>query len=281
MQQGWGQLYSAVFPGVGYLYVAAQLGFAASPPAMCAETPRVASMRRAFALLFAGFCLAGCVTLPDVPITDPGDPLERSNRVLFNASLDVDRVTMKPAAKVYRKVPKPLRDGLRNFINNLNSVNIFANDVLQAQPERAGITLARAVVNTTIGVGGIFEVAQDMGLPRHSEDFGQTLAVWGVGEGSYLIVPLIGPATTRDLFGRAVDFVMDPIFWIDFGDEAYLPYALLGMDFLDLRERNLETLDDIEGSSADFYASVRSLYRQARQNEIRNGATEVEDLPDF
>jgi phospholipid-binding lipoprotein MlaA len=233
------------------------------------------------AILFAALCLAGCATAPTDAASDPNDPFERTNRWLFDSSLALDRAVTKPAALAYRQVPRPLRDSVRNFLNNLDSVNVFANDVLQGQPKRAGDTFVRAVVNSTIGVGGLFEVAAELGLPAHYEDFGQTLGVWGVGEGPYLIVPVIGPSTTRDLFGRVVDFFLDPLTYVQWGDENYVPYARFGVDNLDLRERNIETLDDIERSSADFYAGVRSLYRLTRNNDIRNGETETEQLPDF
>jgi phospholipid-binding lipoprotein MlaA len=241
-----------------------------------------ASLHYVTAVLVATLCLAGCATAPVEGPGDPNDPFERTNRSLFESSLAIDRALTKPAALAYRRVPRPLRNSVRNFLNNLSSVNVFANDVLQAQPKRAGDTLVRAVVNTTIGVGGLFEVAADLGIPRHSEDFGQTLAVWGVGEGPYLVVPLLGPSTTRDLFGRVVDaFVIDPLNYVQWGDEYYVPYAKFAVDNLDLRERTIETLDDIERSSADFYAGVRSLYRLTRNNEIRNGEAETEKLPDF
>jgi phospholipid-binding lipoprotein MlaA len=177
--------------------------------------------------------------------------------------------------------PQPLRNGVRNFLNNLDSPVILTNDLLQGEFSRARITLVRTVVNTTVGIGGLFDVADKWGYPRHREDFGQTLATFGIGEGPYLFIPLFGPANPRDLFGYGTDTFFQPLTYVQWGDQSYIPYVRYGVDLIDLRERNIETLDEIEQTSLDYYASVRSLYRQSRNNEINNGAAAVEDLPDF
>jgi phospholipid-binding lipoprotein MlaA len=241
------------------------------------------ALRAILSALLVGFLLAGCATTrtADGP-ADPNDPFEGFNRVMFRGTVAVDKAIFRPTAIVYRKVvPQPIRDSFRSFLNNLDSPIIFTNDVLQGEMKRAGITFARAALNSTIGVGGLIDVAEKWGLPRHREDFGQTLAVYGIGEGPYLFVPLIGPANPRDLLGFGTDFFFDPLHYVQWGSESYIPYARFGLDYLDLRERNIETLDEIEKTSLDYYASVRSLYRQTRNNEIKNGATTVEDLPDF
>jgi phospholipid-binding lipoprotein MlaA len=213
---------------------------------------------------------------------DVNDPFESANRVSFDVSLAFDKGILRPVAVVYRRVvPEPLRDAVRNFLNNLDSPLIFANDLLQGEGERAGTTLVRAGLNTTIGIGGLFDVAVRWGYMRHYEDFGQTLAVYGVGEGPYIFVPLFGPANPRDILGWAVDIAFDPFTYARWDGKIYWTTAKVAVDFTDLRARNIDTLDDLEKTSLDFYASVRSLYRQSRNNEIRNGATEVEDLPDF
>ncbi len=234
-------------------------------------------------MLAAGFLVTGCATMPavDGPQTI-NDPLEGANRVSFNVSLAFDKGILRPVAIVYRRVvPTPVRNGVRNFLNNLDSPLIFANDVLQGETDRAGTTLIRAGVNTTIGLAGLFDVAGSMGYMRHYEDFGQTLAVYGIGEGPYIFVPLIGPANPRDILGWAVDLAFDPFTYAQWDGKYYWLGGKTAVDFTDLRARNIDTLDDLEKSSLDFYASVRSLYRQSRNNEIRNGATEVQDLPDF
>jgi phospholipid-binding lipoprotein MlaA len=210
------------------------------------------------------------------------DPLEGFNRAMFNVTLKADKAVLRPTALAYRAVvPEPVRLSIRNFLANLNTPVILANDVLQGEVNRAGITFIRAGINTTVGIGGLLDVATRWGYPRHSEDFGQTLAVYGVGEGFYLFIPLLGPGNPRDVFGYAVDFLLDPLFYVKWGNEFYVPYVRYGVDLLDVRERNIETLDEIERNSLDYYASVRSLYRQTRANEIRNGTMQIEDLPDF
>jgi phospholipid-binding lipoprotein MlaA len=240
------------------------------------------TMRGWIGALF-GLTLAGCASIPEGATRDPNDPFESTNRVLFDASLAIDKAFSKPIAIAYRGIlPMPVRDSIRNFLNNLSTVPVFANDILQGEVERAGVTLARGFVNTTFGIAGLFDVAEKTGMPRHYEDFGQTLAVWGVGEGPYLVIPFIGPANVRDVTGRVVDLFIDPFTYVQWGnEETYIPWVRVAVDNVDLRARNIETLDEIENSSADFYVAVRNLYRLARDNEIRNGEAEVQDLPDF
>jgi phospholipid-binding lipoprotein MlaA len=236
------------------------------------------------AALVLGLALAGCASVPTGTggPTDPNDPFESMNRRLFEASLTTDRWITLPVARFYRNVvPRGVRNIVRNMLNNLRAPVIFANDVLQGEIGRAATTFARFGVNSTIGLAGAVDIGEKMGLERHSEDFGQTLAVYGAGEGPYLFLPFIGPATVRDLFGFGVDIAMDPLTYVHWGDKWPLPYIRGTLDGIDLRERNIETLESIQQQSTDFYASVKSLYRQTRNNEIANGETQVEDLPDF
>jgi phospholipid-binding lipoprotein MlaA len=239
------------------------------------------ALRAIFSVLVLCTLLEGCATVPaNGPMEN--DPLEGFNRAMFNVTLKADKAVLKPTALAYRRVvPEPIRLSVRNFLFNLNTPVIFANDMLQGEITRAGVTFIRASINTTIGIGGLIDVATRWGYPRHSEDFGQTLAVYGVGEGFYLFIPLLGPGNPRDVFGYAADFLFDPLTYVQWGDESYVPYVKYGVDLIDLRARNVETLDEIEQTSLDYYASVRSLYRQSRNNEINNGAAAVEDLPDF
>ena len=225
--------------------------------------------------------LAGCAsTAPGGPMEN--DPFEKLNRTTFDITIKVDKAVFRPTALVYRRVvPQTVRESFRNFLNNLNSPVIFANDVLQGEIDRAGTTALRAGINTTLGIGGLFDIADRWGYVRHSEDFGQTLAVYGFGEGPYLFFPLLGPGNPRDLIGYIIDFAFDPLTYVQWGNEIWVPYTRFGIDLLDVRERNIETFDEIEMNSLDYYASVRSLYRQTRANEIRNGAMEIQDLPDF
>jgi phospholipid-binding lipoprotein MlaA len=230
----------------------------------------------------AAILLSGCAGMRTAAEQEVNDPLEPTNRVIFNASIALDKAILRPTAIGYRRVfPGFVRNRLRNFLNNLNSPVIFANDVLQGEVDRAGTTLVRAGVNTTVGLAGFFDVATEFGYLRHSEDFGQTLAIYGVGEGPYLFVPIIGPSNPRDLLGYGVDFLFDPLTFATWPDKTLWEIGRTGTDYVDLRERNIETLDEIESTSLDYYASVRSLYRQSRETEIRNGAPELEDLPNF
>ena len=223
------------------------------------------------------------VTTQQVAEEDTNDPFEGSNRVFFEVNQVLDDILLRPVAIGYRAVvPDFARDGVRNFMNNLNSPVIFANDLFQGEGDRAGDTLLRFGINSTIGIGGLFDIAKELGHPYHDEDFGQTLAVWGVGEGPYFYFPLMGPSTARDFTGFVVDRGLDPLTYVNWGDDdlEYVPIARTVLNVIDLRSRNIETLDDIERSSVDYYASIRSLYRQSRADAIRNGAPS-QDLPDF
>jgi phospholipid-binding lipoprotein MlaA len=248
-----------------------------------ADFNKMGITKAAIAALLAGVLLSGCAaTRGGEGPQAVNDPLESFNRASFDATLAVDKAVVRPVAVFYRRaLPTPARNLLRNFLNNLDTPIILANDVLQGEVNRAGTTLLRVGVNTTIGLGGLFDVAARWGYMRHSEDFGQTLAVFGVGEGPYIFVPLVGPGNPRDIVGWGVDLAFDPLTYAQWREKFWWQAGRTGVDFLDLRARNIETLDDVERSSLDFYASVRSLYRQTRNNEIRNGATEVQDLPDF
>ncbi|MFM9864848.1 MAG: VacJ family lipoprotein [Micropepsaceae bacterium] len=226
---------------------------------------------------------APTVTTQQVAEEDTNDPLEGSNRFFFEVNQVLDDVLLRPVAIGYRAVvPDFARDGVRNFMNNLNSPVIFANDLFQGEGDRAGDTLLRFGINSTIGIGGLFDIAKELGHPYHDEDFGQTLAVWGVGEGPYFYFPLMGPSTARDFTGFVVDRGLDPLTYVNWGDDGweYAPVGRTVLNVIDLRSRNIETLDDIERSSVDYYASIRSLYRQSRADSIRNGAPS-QDLPDF
>lgn len=234
--------------------------------------------------------LAACATIP--PADDPearaayaevNDPLEPLNRATFGFNRVLNKVVLKPTAKVYRAVlPEPVRDGVHNALQNLSSPVIMANDLLQGEGKRAGNTFLRFLVNSTLGIAGLFDVAKSMGLEGHDEDFGQTLAVWGAGEGPYLVLPVFGPSSPRDGIGMGVDIVMDPFFWIvRASDESYLNYVRLGVEGIDLLARNLDELEELERSSIDFYAAMRTRYRENRRGEILNGADVEPELPDY
>jgi len=222
------------------------------------------------------------VTTDQVTQPDENDPFESSNRFFFGVNQVLDDVILRPVAEVYRGVlPDFARDGVRNFLNNLNSPVIFANDLLQGEGDRAGTTMVRFGINTTVGVAGLFDVASDLGYPYHDEDFGQTLAVWGVNDGPYFYFLIMGPSSARDFTGFVVDRGLDPLTYVGWGDDyEWVPITRAVVNVIDLRSRNIETLDEIERTSVDYYASIRSLYRQSRADAIRNGKPSS-DLPDF
>ena len=238
-------------------------------------------MKKTVAGFVAGLTilLAGCATQDT---SGANDPYEATNRKVFQFNQKLDNAVMKPIARTYvRVVPDPLRDGMHNFLVNLDMPITFANDILQGEFKRGTETVARVTVNTTLGVGGLIDVATKIGVPFHTEDFGQTLAVWGAGEGPYLVLPFVGPDPPRDAGGSLVDIAFDPLTYVDLREKFWWSAGRSAAEVLDLRSRNLDTLDNIERQSIDFYASVRSLYRQNRENEIRNGAPDINNLPNL
>jgi phospholipid-binding lipoprotein MlaA len=234
------------------------------------------------ALLLAGSALAGCATTDNPDSLAQNDPYEPTNRKVFEFNQGLDKNVALPVAKFYNHVvPEPVRDSVHNVLTNLGKPVVFGNDVLQGEGERGLETFGRFAVNSTFGLGGFFDVATRWGMPDHSEDFGQTLGVWGSGEGSYLVMPLLGPAPPRDLAGYVADQFMDPLNYVRFDGYWTFTYVRAGMGVLDLRARHVDDLESIERSSVDYYATQRSLYRQYRNSEIRNGAPDNSDLPDL
>ncbi len=235
---------------------------------------------RALALFAGLFFAAACASAPDP--SDPeavaeflqvNDPLEPTNRGVFEVNRALDNAILKPTATVYKAAaPDFVRSRVSNILSNLRSPVIFTNDLLQGEFRRAVTTFLRFFINTTIGVGGMNDMATALEIEGHDEDFGQTLAVWGVGEGPFVMLPLFGPSNPRDTAGLVVDFFIDPLrWWASNTDRDYVPLARAGVDAVDIRSRNLEILDDLEKSSLDFYAAIRSLYRQRRADAISNG----------
>lgn len=240
--------------------------------------------RRILSMMVLAGLAAGCATSKDPEAIAQNDPYEPTNRAITDFNSTIDNAVAKPVAKFYNHaVPQFARNGLHNFLTNLDKPVTFGNDILQGEGQRAGETLSRFAVNTTLGVGGLVDVATMIGIPDHSEDFGQTLGTYGVGEGPYLVLPFMGPNPPRDLGGAVVDIFMDPTTYIKFhGSDTW--YAVRsGLDVLDLRARNVDTLEQIERTSIDMYATTRSLYRQYRASEIRNGRPDASeaDTPDF
>ena len=220
-------------------------------------------------------CVAACATVPEDPVARAdfertNDPLEPMNRSIFDFNMTADKYVIRPAAEAYRDyVPGPIRTGIRNVLDNLKQPVVFANHVLQGDPTRASTTLARFVLNSFMGIGGIFDVATDQGYPRQQGDFGQTLFVWGANEGPYLMLPLLGPSNPRDGVGRGVDSFIDP--WGYVADSTVFGLSRLIVDGVDERSKYIEELDNIERTSLDFYATIRSLARQRRVEQLYHG----------
>ncbi len=219
--------------------------------------------------------LAGCASPPKDPqalayYRQTNDPLEPTNRVMFVVNDALDTVLLKPLALAYRYgTPEFFQRGTHNVLANLNTPVVLFNDMLEGNPRRAGDTLMRGLINTTIGLVGVFDVASRLGYPAHAADFGITLAVWGVPSGPYLYLPLFGPSSPRDALGLGADYALDPFTWIgqgylvsDFG------YARLGLSAVDARAGFLSEMDQIQAQALDPYATLRSLYRQHRQAQI-------------
>jgi len=212
----------------------------------------------------------------------PGDPWEDFNRDMFAVHESVDQAVLEPVARGYRAItPRPVRRGVLNVLRNLRAPVIFVNDVLQGEIGRAGTTAVRFGVNSTIGIAGVFDPATSMGLERHDEDFGQTLAVWGVDSGPYIFVPLLGPTTVRDGAGRVVDIALDPLTWAEFDDVEKVRVGRTLLAGVATRELVLETVDDIRRDALDPYVTIRTSYGLLRESAIQNGPADVEDLPEF
>jgi phospholipid-binding lipoprotein MlaA len=210
------------------------------------------------------------------------DPWEGLNRNLFAVHETVDNAVLEPVARGYRAVtPGPVRKGVLNFLRNLRGPVIFANDLLQGEVGRAGTTAARFGVNTTIGIGGVFDPATSMGLERHDEDFGQTLAVWGVDTGPYIFVPLLGPTTVRDGAGRIIDVAFDPLTWFEGQDIDTIRTTRTVVAGVAAREQVLETVDNIRRDAIDPYVTIRTSFGLLRESAIQNGPADVQDLPEF
>ena len=221
--------------------------------------------------------LAGCATPP--PADDPdavaefretNDPLEPTNRVVYAVNDKFDHYVFRPLAIGYRAVlPEPVRDHVHDFLGNLGMPVQMFNDILETHPRRAGDSLMRFVTNSTLGLGGIFDVATDLGWPDHDADGGITLALWGASSGPYLYFPLFGPSSPREAAGMGMDYLINPFSWVanDQTDKD-IGYGKTFISALDARSRVLDDLDKVTAQALDPYATIRSLYRQHRQSQI-------------
>ena len=237
------------------------------------------SMMLTFALsLFLGAC-----STPSAESLAQNDPWEKTNRDIFDFDVRVDRAVARPIARGYRSlVPEPVRDGIHNALNNLNAPVVLANDVLQGDGGKAASTAGRIVINSTVGIGGLVDVASKIGIPGHDNDFGITLGKSGIAEGSYLVLPFAGPLPPRDLLGTGVDMAFDPLTYVRFHGKDTWMAVRFGIGILDSRASTLDAVKAIERSSIDFYAATRNLYRQSRNAKINDGkTTSADDLPNL
>lgn len=216
------------------------------------------------------------------PIEEFHDPLEGINRVVFAVNDGLDFLIIRPIAEIYRAVlPSFVRRGVGNFLANVATPITLANDLLQGEWTRAETTMVRFMLNSTAGLGGLDDIAERVGYVRHTEDFGQTLAVYGVPSGPYLVLPIIGPSNPRDAVGLVVDLLADPWFWVLADEDIYTRLAPTATRIVHARSNAIESLDAIRETSPDYYASMRSLYNQNRQSEINNGTVDVDSLPEI
>jgi phospholipid-binding lipoprotein MlaA len=227
--------------------------------------------------------LTGCATAPPSPeALAANDPYEQTNREMLKFNGKIDKYFVIPTVGLYFiLVPEGGRRGVHNFLGNLSLPTIFVNDMLQGELSRAGKSMWRLVVNSTVGLGGFFDPASKIGIPGHGEDFGQTLAVWGVKDGPYLILPFFGPSNPRDATGLVVDAAIDPTNQIPIKQHIWWAAGREYFTLLDLRAQTYQTIRGIQRSSVDYYSSLRSLYRQLRADQIANGRRQTQDLPDF
>lgn len=232
--------------------------------------------------------LSACATGPDdaSSVGDIPDPFERVNRVTFGLNQLVDGAIVRPAAQVYRGVvPDLARQGVTNFLRNLRSPIIIANQALQADWQGVEDATARMLVNSTVGLAGVFDVADHNGegIPFEGEDFGQTLAVWGVDHGAYIVLPLLGPSSVRDVGGLAVDYLADPVrLALEQHDAEWAGDIRPVLTVLSAREATIDATDELEASSIDYYAAVRSLYGQLRRAAVADGEPDNSfEFPDF
>ena len=226
-------------------------------------------------MLIASLMSGGCATI-DGP-TEPHDPFESYNRAMYQFNESFDKAVAKPVAEVYRDVvPIPVNKGITNFFSNLDDVIVLINDIFQLKFQQAAQDTARIFFNTTIGLLGFFDVSSHMDLPKHREDFGQTLGYWGVPAGPYFVLPFLGPSTIRDSTGLGTDYVyFNPIFnrW----DDA-MQWTLFGLELVDTRSDLLDMKSLLDMAALDPYIFTREAYLQRRQSLVYDGNPPMEEF---
>ena len=209
------------------------------------------------------------------------DPFEPVNRAIFSFNNVADRIVLEPIAKGYKKLPSPLQSGINNFLSNLRAPLVVVNQLLQGQGENAVQSSGRFILNSTVGVFGLFDVAEQMGLEEKEEDYGQTLATWGVGDGFYVVLPLFGPSNLRDTSGMVLTMMTDPInaYAVSEGETWLVPMRT-AVNAVDTRSQIIDEVNALRDNSVDYYAAVRSSYYQNRKAAINNvDDSELTPLP--
>nr|WP_321984993.1 VacJ family lipoprotein [uncultured Lichenicoccus sp.] len=237
--------------------------------------------------------IAGCATPPPASDADAvadfkatNDPLEPTNRFFYAVNDGILTYALTPVARQYLAlVPAPVRSGIHNVLNNMGMPVQFVDDVLEAKPRRAGDTFMRFALNTTVGIGGVLDVAKHAGYPDHNADGGTTLALWGVPAGPYLYLPVFGPSGVRDGIGRGMDAAYSPFTWLSFDGSNSLGWSQAGLGALDQTSAHLKDIEQVKAGALDPYATFRSLYRQLRVSQVNairndNRATVPDWYPD-
>ena len=235
------------------------------------ETQRL-SLRLITCLLIMASLLGGCAMG-----RDPRDPLEPVNRGVYQFNEAVDKAVLKPVAQAYRAaIPQFLRSSVSNFFSNLNDVVVALNNLLQGKFTAAYADFGRVAINSTLGIGGLFDIASEAGVERHDEDFGQTLGVWGVGDGPFVMLPLLGPSTGRDAVGRFVDSKADLVTYVD---PSRNRNQLWATRIVNRRSELLDASTVLETASLDPYEFLRDAYLQRRRNLIYDGSPPLDREP--
>ena len=216
-------------------------------------------------LIVASILISGCATGPN-----SHDPLEPMNRKIYKFNETLDQIIVRPAAKAYTSfVPSLVRTGVRNVFTNLGVINTTFNDLLQLKIRNVPVGIARFTSNLILGVGGMFDVATEMGIPYYQEDFGQTLGYWGFDSGPYIVLPLLGPSSVRDSLSKPVDFYLDPASHVS---DDPTRWGITGLRIVDTRSKYLNSESMLSNSALDEYSFVRDSWLQRREHQIRDGA---------
>lgn len=223
-------------------------------------------------------------------LAETKDCFENVNRGIFSFNKTLDDIIFKPIAKGYSYLPDPIKSGVRNVTSNISYTVTIPNHLLQGEFKNFAQDSGRFIINSTFGIMGIFDPAAKIGLNKvQHEDYGQTLGKWGVGPGCYVMLPILGPSTTRDAVGKVANTLLDPFYMVTVGDKTLLNnnfgdstyYLEKGFDTVDFRAQNLSTFDNLEKNSIDLYASVKSLYLQRRESLIGNKSNEKDEWKGF